>query len=199
MEIFSSSPASRILYVWRFISPFKLYTGTGTNLSRSPGLRDFAGPLVTSVGGTSGGITSDDPEVANSLSGGGFSAYFPRPDFQGPALTAFFESPSNYYPEYYGFFKCVRFRGLAQPILTMKFVQPPRSRRPRYRFAIVQLPNHLESPALSYRQHQLCDTRASYSLLRPSTLFCSLSSPSLSSNEQPAAAIFTLLNDYVIF
>ncbi|KAF8266337.1 peptidase S8/S53 domain-containing protein [Lactarius quietus] len=42
----------------------------------------ISGPYVTTVGGT----TSKDPEIAASLSGGGFSNYFPRPDYQDKAM-----------------------------------------------------------------------------------------------------------------
>ncbi|KAH8990968.1 subtilisin-like protein [Lactarius akahatsu] len=42
-------------------------------------------PWVTSVGGTAG----HDPEVAASLSGGGFSVYFPRPPYQNNAVLTF--------------------------------------------------------------------------------------------------------------
>ncbi|KAH9003205.1 subtilisin-like protein [Lactarius hatsudake] len=49
-------------------------------------------PWVTSVGGTSG-----YPEVAAILSGGGFSEYFKRPDYQHDAATTFFEILGNQY------------------------------------------------------------------------------------------------------
>ncbi|KAH8987015.1 subtilisin-like protein [Lactarius akahatsu] len=42
-------------------------------------------PWVTSVGGTTG----YNPEVAASLSGGGFSVYFPRPSYQNNAVPTF--------------------------------------------------------------------------------------------------------------
>ncbi|KAF8259694.1 peptidase S8/S53 domain-containing protein [Lactarius quietus] len=40
-------------------------------------------PYVTSVGGTTGGAMKEpeNPEVVAGLSGGGFSNYFPRPDY----------------------------------------------------------------------------------------------------------------------
>ena len=47
----------------------------------------FAGPWVTSVGGTTG-----DPEVAAGLSGGGFSTLFPRPGYQFDAVGDFFQN-----------------------------------------------------------------------------------------------------------
>ncbi|KAH9001905.1 subtilisin-like protein [Lactarius hatsudake] len=50
-------------------------------------------PWVTSVGGT----TSHDPEIAASLSGGGFSNYFPRPPYQAEAVPPFLQSIGNMY------------------------------------------------------------------------------------------------------
>ena len=51
----------------------------------------FAGPFVTSVGGT----TNSYPEVAASLSGGGFSNYFARPEYQDVAFIPFFNRIGN--------------------------------------------------------------------------------------------------------
>ena len=90
------------------------YTGTGT--SCSPDRRNFAGPWVTSVGGTVGGITSDQPEVANIISGGGFSTYFDRQGYQENAVNAFFLNLGDKYP---GLYECVLSRGLTKPILSM--------------------------------------------------------------------------------
>ena len=81
-------------------------------MSRSPHLRNFAGPFVTSVGGTTG----NPPEVANKRSGGGFSTHFLRPDFQHFAVTAFLLGLGT---EYAGFYKWVFPRGLSQLILTI--------------------------------------------------------------------------------
>ncbi|KAH9035159.1 subtilisin-like protein [Lactarius deliciosus] len=50
-------------------------------------------PWVTSVGGTTG----YNPEIAASLSGGGFSAYFPRPPYQNSAVPTFLQSLGNLY------------------------------------------------------------------------------------------------------
>ena len=47
----------------------------------------FAGPWVTSVGGT----TSALPEVTANLSGGGFSDYFARPNYQDIAIPPYFD------------------------------------------------------------------------------------------------------------
>ena len=80
--------------------------------SRSPCCRNFEGPYVTSVGGTTG----RPPEVASGRSGGGFSTHFPRPDFQDSAVTAFLLDLGT---EHSGLYKWVIHRGLGQPILTM--------------------------------------------------------------------------------
>ncbi|KAH9003213.1 subtilisin-like protein [Lactarius hatsudake] len=50
-------------------------------------------PWVTAVGGT----TRYEPEIAADLSGGGFSDYFKRPDYQDEAVTTFFENIGNMY------------------------------------------------------------------------------------------------------
>ncbi|KAH9167827.1 subtilisin-like protein [Lactarius sanguifluus] len=50
-------------------------------------------PWVTTVGGT----TEILPEIAAQLSGGGFSDYFKRPDYQDEAVTTFFENFGNTY------------------------------------------------------------------------------------------------------
>ena len=63
-----------------FYPPCELYTGT----SRSPAGHNFAGPFVTSVGGTTG-----IPEVASSFSGGGFSWFFSVEDYQKDEVNAF--------------------------------------------------------------------------------------------------------------
>ena len=74
--------------------------------------------MVTSVGGTTGGWVGGDPEVANSLSGGGFSIYFDREKYQVDATEAFLDSPGTF-PSYDGFYSCVLSCGLTRPILTM--------------------------------------------------------------------------------
>ncbi|KAH8990283.1 subtilisin-like protein [Lactarius akahatsu] len=50
-------------------------------------------PWVTAVGGT----TRYEPEIAADLSGGGFSDYFKRPDYQDEAVTTFFENSGDQY------------------------------------------------------------------------------------------------------
>ncbi|KAF8267312.1 subtilisin-like protein [Lactarius quietus] len=53
-------------------------------------------PYVTSVGGTQGGTSDKDPEVAASISGGGFSTHFPRPPYQDNAVTTFLDNFGKY-------------------------------------------------------------------------------------------------------
>ena len=72
-------------------------------MTHSPGCHYFAGPYVTSVGGTQGGTSEDDPEVAASISGGGFSAFFPLPPYQIKAVRAFLRGFGNKYRGYYKF------------------------------------------------------------------------------------------------
>ncbi|KAH9035171.1 subtilisin-like protein [Lactarius deliciosus] len=54
-------------------------------------------PWVTSVGGTTG----NNPEVAASFSGGGFSAYFPRPSYQNNFIPSFLRNLGNQYNGFY--------------------------------------------------------------------------------------------------
>ncbi|KAF8263391.1 peptidase S8/S53 domain-containing protein [Lactarius quietus] len=58
-------------------------------------------PFVTSVGGTQGGRSDWDPEIASSLSSGGFSTYFPRPPYQAHVMPTFFENFGDKYSNYY--------------------------------------------------------------------------------------------------
>ena len=74
--------------------------------------------MVTSVGGTTGGASSEQPEVANSLSGGGFSIYFDRPDYQFEATETFLESDGTFL-WYSDFYRYIISRELTQPTLTM--------------------------------------------------------------------------------
>ncbi|KAH8976683.1 subtilisin-like protein [Lactarius hatsudake] len=54
-------------------------------------------PFVTAIGGT----TSFDPEVAASLSGGGFSEYFRRPKYQQQAVSTFLNNLGQQYSGLY--------------------------------------------------------------------------------------------------
>jgi tripeptidyl-peptidase-1 len=79
------------------------------NMSHLPHRHGFAGPWVTTVGGT----TSYFPEVAASLSGGGFSNYFDRPAYQKDAVPTFLRRLGK---RHKGKFKCVFFHDLTLPI-----------------------------------------------------------------------------------
>ena len=87
----------------------------------------FLGPWVTSVGGTTGGDKesddkkSENPEVAASLSGGGFSNYFVRPEYQAKVVPAFLQ---NIHDMYDGFYKFVHCRCSSWPILTLYLCSP---------------------------------------------------------------------------
>ena len=67
---------------------------------RSPHRRGFIGPFVTSVGATTG----FNPEVAASISGGGFSNHFVREQYQNGAM---FRSFQRFGTRYHDFIKCV--------------------------------------------------------------------------------------------
>ncbi|KAI9439773.1 subtilisin-like protein [Lactarius indigo] len=56
-------------------------------------------PWVTCVGGTTGGTSDEEPEVAAEISGGGFSDYFERPDYQDGAMAIYSEALGD---QYYG-------------------------------------------------------------------------------------------------
>ncbi|KAI9450888.1 hypothetical protein BJY52DRAFT_1191412 [Lactarius psammicola] len=43
----------------------------------------------------------NNPEVPASISGGGFSDYFPRPDYQGNAVPLYFQSLGDEYQDFY--------------------------------------------------------------------------------------------------
>ena len=82
-------------------SPFAMrYTSVGT--SRLRHCYGFAGPWLTSVGGT----TSAHPEVAAFLSGGGFSNYFPIPLYQSVAVPDFLRNIRSQYRGLYKFVIC---------------------------------------------------------------------------------------------
>src|SRR6266702_4102878 len=75
----------------------KLYTSVST--SRSQYHHAFVGPYVTTIGSTMG----EEPEVATVFSGGGFSNYFPRPDYQATVVPTFLEKLGNQHNGLYKF------------------------------------------------------------------------------------------------
>ncbi|KAH9018609.1 subtilisin-like protein [Lactarius hengduanensis] len=76
-------------------STFERQTSVGRPLTTPSTV--LAGPWVTSVGGTTG----YNPEIAASLSGGGFSVHFSRPPYQNNAVPTFL---SNLGGQYKGLF-----------------------------------------------------------------------------------------------
>src|SRR5712672_627912 len=64
-----------------------------------------SGPFVTSVGGTSG----VNPEIAADFSGGGFSNYFARPDYQNASVSEYLRNFGSIggNSDLFKFFKCV--------------------------------------------------------------------------------------------
>ena len=81
------------------MSPCKPCTGTGTSclLDR----HDFAGPYVTAVGGTMG--IPPASEIANPLSGGGFSRHFTAPDYQKFEVDTYVDTIPDEYDGLYKF------------------------------------------------------------------------------------------------
>ena len=88
----------------------------------------FAGPYVTSVGGT----IKARPEMAANLSGGGFSVFIESQNYQDTAVNRYLKL----YPDLYdGLFECVRCRDLAFSYFVicaaMTVVRTPTSPRKR--------------------------------------------------------------------
>lgn len=74
------------LYVWLFffrLQALRQLRYRSGSLTTSP----FAGPWLTSVGGT-----MNSPEIAARISGGGFSEYFWRPYHQQPVVPEFLQN-----------------------------------------------------------------------------------------------------------
>jgi len=63
-----------------------------------------------------GGTTSKEPEIAARISGGGFSNHFPRPSYQDDVVRIFLGHLGS---QYDGMYKCVFWRDLTLPILTL--------------------------------------------------------------------------------
>lgn len=61
----------------------------GTGRTRFIPIFPASCPYVTAVGGTQLTVNPNEPETAASLSGGGFSWYFPRPSYQDTAVKTF--------------------------------------------------------------------------------------------------------------
>ena len=122
--------------VWCFMIPSQTSEKREhKSLTRPPW---FTGPYATSVGGT----IRARPEIVANISGGGFSIYFNREDYQNAAVTRYLRRP-EYLGLYTGVFKCVRCRNLVL-FLTLLFVQPSWSSLPRRLRASRRLPIHHE-------------------------------------------------------
>ncbi|KAF8263390.1 subtilisin-like protein [Lactarius quietus] len=77
-------------------------------------------PFVTSVGGTQGGMAKNDPEVAASFSGGGFSTIFPRPPYQEDAVPDYLDNLENLGDNYGNFYQAA---GRGFPDISSQAVQ----------------------------------------------------------------------------
>ena len=86
---------------------FYLAKRASAGRSRSPHRYDFAGPWLTSVGGTTGAR----PQVAADLSEGGFSNYFPTPPYQRVAVPTYVRGLRG---QYGGLYKFVFFRNMTR-------------------------------------------------------------------------------------
>ncbi|KAH9033857.1 subtilisin-like protein [Lactarius hengduanensis] len=121
-------------------------------------------PWVTSVGGT----TSHDPEVAASLSGGGFSVYFDRPEYQEGVIPTFLQHLGDTYDGFYDP------NGRGFPDISAQAVGLPIVLRGKVKY--------VEGTSVS-------------SPVRLSSL---LRATQLTANAQTVAGIISLLNDYLI-
>ena len=164
---------------------------------------------MTSVGGTT--LTGDPSnlnsllEVGNTLSGGGFSAYFPRHDYQIAAVEAFLHKLGS---QYFGYFECVCSVGLTQQFLLCNLCSPngrgvPDIALQSSRYIMVLLPRDLDD---TKTYHQANGTSCAtivrlydfYPLLHSSALHRPFSSTRLNSDVQTAAATISWINDYLI-
>ena len=91
-----------------FSDPFRASEKSLTRPAR------FAGPYVTSVGGT----TNFHPESAANLSGGGFSFYFSTPEYQHGHVESYI---LQFQPLYNNLYKCALFQltAVIRPIVTL--------------------------------------------------------------------------------
>ncbi|KAH9031607.1 subtilisin-like protein [Lactarius deliciosus] len=123
-------------------------------------------PYVTAIGGT----MSFRPEVAASLSGGGFSEYFVRPGYQQQAVSTFLDNLGQQYSSLY------------------------KPRHPRYFRAGEDDPVFPQRRGGIRERNKLLN--ASASLIPPSSLRRPSSSVALTAKVQIVSGIISLLNDY---
>ena len=157
---------------------------------------NFAGPLVTGVGGTASSMESNDPKIANRISGGSFLDIFRFFKFQAPTMTAFLGSIGN---QYSGLYKCVYSCVLTQP--THSYLHNLHSPGGQGVPDIaMQLFNY--QIILNCRGNLIDSTSCATHVHLTPFLIPSLCCPSLVtwliSHEQTMAALFSLLNDYLI-
>ncbi|KAH9017787.1 subtilisin-like protein [Lactarius deliciosus] len=134
---------------------------------------DFAGPYITSVGGT----TQSDPEIAAGLFGGGFSNYFGRPAYQNVVVPAFLHSLVNQYDGMYNP------DGRGVPDVSAQAVN--------FVIVIHSAGAHVSGTSCS------TPVRLKHIACRP-TLLRTSSSIQLIASVQTVAGIISLLNDFLI-
>ena len=128
----------------------------------------FAGPWVTSVGGTqSMHSESMHPEIATPRSGGGFSSYFDRPDYQGDAVPEYLDEAEESIREYEGLYECAPYYGLTFSYFSIRaaFMAVATPTSPRKRSVVVSTSTVLPPSRLARPAQFRCVFP--YSLLRP--------------------------------
>jgi tripeptidyl-peptidase-1 len=174
--------------VLRFITPSKHYTRAST--CRSPDCHGFAGPWVTSVGGTTGAR----PEIAASISGGGFSSYFKRPKYQDRAVSKFLQYFGTEYP---GHYECVRCLPLPDLFLLFNLCSPLGRGYPDLAAQALDFAVVLDNSVL-FQSSTGCAVSVCLSLFpAASALHHPFSSIQLT-NFQTVAGIISLINDFRI-
>ena len=145
-----------------FHHPFQHHISAST--SHSPDRHGFTGPYVTTVGGAIG----INPEIAADFSGGGFSTYFPRPDYQDGAVSKFFQSPGD---KHEGFYKCARCCDLTFSYFAicaaLRVVGTPTSPRKRSIFHSSTTPRSLRRVARAARFRYVFHTPCSFCSVLP--------------------------------
>ena len=141
-----------------YIPPCELYTGT----SRSPDDNNFAGPHVTSVGGTTG-----NPEVSSRFSGGGFSRFFTVEDYQKDDVDAYI---SNFDDEYRIRYACVRSCAYHSPFLLCDLCRPAGGRGVPDIAALAQKYTFIYNQKEKVMESTVCSTSVRLTLILRSSL-----------------------------
>ena len=140
-------------------------------------------------------MESNNPEIANRISGGGFSDIFRLFKFQAPVMTAFLRSISNQYSSLY---KCVYSCGLTQPTHSYlcNLHSPGGQGIPD--IAMQSFNYQIILNCRGYQiNHTSCATHVHLTPFLIPSLCCPSSVTWLIPNEQTTAALFSL-NDYLI-